>query len=121
MDAKPLKKELYEKAIELGVDCVSLEFSGGSDEGYLYVQADHGWEANWNTQEELKEHRKKVHMFESDVEEWAWTVYEYSGAGDGTSYGDTITYDLNNQTMSSQEWYHAVQKGEEYHDTLVTR
>ena len=37
MDAKPLKKELYERVAALGADIVTLEFSGGSDEGYLYV------------------------------------------------------------------------------------
>lgn len=115
MNIEPLKKELYEKAKELGVDKITLEFSGGSDEGYLYVYADR------NTEEEELAHRKKIRKLESDIDEWVWTVYEYSGAGDGTSYGDTITYDLKNGKMSTQEWAHVVEKGEELDDTLVTR
>ena len=119
MDAKPLKKELYERVVALGADIVTLEFSGGSDEGYLYVDVRGDNIARYG--ESTDEIRKEIHRLQSDIEEWAWTVYQYSGAGDGTSYGDTITYDLNNQTMSTQKWYHAVQKGEEYHDTLETQ
>ena len=119
MNAKPLKKELYERVVALGGDIVTLEFSGGSDEGYLYVEVRGDNMAQ--DVEQTDEVRKKIRDLESDIEEWVWTVYQYSGAGDGTSYGDTITYDLNNQTMSTQEWYHAVQKGEEYHDALETQ
>ena len=116
MNAEPLKKELYEKAKELGIDKITLEFSGGSDEGYLYVHSE-GPEQR-RDDDAL---RKKIHQLESDIDEWVWTVYEYSGAGDGTSYGDTITYDLKNGKMSTQEWAHVVEKGEEFDDTLVTR
>lgn len=108
MDAKPLKKELYNRAKEAGVNRIILHFSGGSDEGYLDVELNSG---------SLPKHRDLY----NDIEEWAWEVYEYGGAGDGTSYGDTITYDLDNQTMLTQEWYHAVQHGEEYRDTLETQ
>jgi hypothetical protein len=30
------------------------------------------------------------------VEDWAWSAYSYSGAGDGNDYGDDIFYDLVN-------------------------
>ena len=121
MRAEPIKKELQAKAKELGVDKIVLEFSGGSDEGHLYVQADHGWEANWNTQEELEEHRKKIHKLESDVYEWADDAYEYSGAGDGTPYGDNITYNFAEGKVTTQEWYTVEKTEEECHDTLETR
>ncbi len=120
MNAKPLKKELYEKAKELGIDKITLEFSGGSDEGYLYVYTE-GRSVPRVTQPDDEVLRKKIRQLESDIDEWVWTVYEYSGAGDGTSYGDTITYDLKNEKMSTQEWAHVVEKGEELDDTLVTR
>ena len=130
MDAKPLKKELYERLAALGADIVTLEFSGGSDQGYLYVGVEGDNIAQYmaiNGHHKFTgtfppdEIRKEIHRLQSDIEEWAWTVYEYSGAGEGISYGDTITYDLKNQTMSSKEWYHAVKEGEEYHDTLETQ
>ena len=92
MDVQPLKKELYNEAKELGVTSIHLDFSGGSDEGNLYAYTNdatpllnaHGTE----------EQRLQIRKLEGALEEWAWEVYEYSGAGDGTDYGDNITYNL---------------------------
>ena len=84
MDAKPLKKELYERVVALGGDIVTLEFSGGSDEGYLYVEIRGDNMAQYG--EQTDEVRKKIRDLESDIEEWVWTVYQYSGAGDGASF-----------------------------------
>jgi hypothetical protein len=47
-------------------------------------------------------------------------VYEYSGAGDGTDYGDNITYNLVEGKVTTQEWCHVEQLGEAYNDTLET-
>jgi hypothetical protein len=90
-----LKKEIYNKAIELGVTEIVLHFSGGSDEGYLNVEVN-----PYN------------HDLADQIEEWAWSVYSYSGAGEGTDYGDIITYDLVNERASSQEWYMRREEGE---------
>jgi hypothetical protein len=40
-----------------------------------------------------------------EVENWAWDVYSYSGAGEGNDYGDNITYDLVENTVETEEWY----------------
>lgn len=86
---QPLPKALADKAKELGITAISLEFSGGNDEGHLYVSI----APQWNTE------------FERQVEDWAWGVYDYNGAGDGTDYGDTVTYDLEKGVVEVQEWY----------------
>ena len=37
LEPKPLKKEIFDKARELGITEIQLEFQGGSDEGWVYV------------------------------------------------------------------------------------
>ncbi len=93
MNAKPLSKAIYNKAKELGVNTISLEFSGGNDEGHLHVQTD-----------------TDNYDFEKLVEDWAWEVYDYSGAGDGSDYGDNIIYDLKEGKVSTSEWFHVVKE-----------
>ena len=93
MEAQPLSKKIYNKAKKLGVEQIVLEFSGGSDEGYLHV----GLAPEQN------------HDFAQEIEDWAWEVYSYSGAGDGSNYGDNITYDLVKGEVSTEEWYDAPQ------------
>lgn len=94
--AQPLSKAIYEKAKELGVDKIILKFSGGSDEGNLYV--------------ETIPYDLSDDNFQSEIEDWAWEVYDYSGAGDGTDYGDDIVYDLKNGKVSTSEWFHVVKE-----------
>ena len=91
MHIKPLSKAIHAKAKSLGVTKITLKFSGGSDEGYLTVDLE-GVDA-YGTD------------IEKEIEEWAWSVYEYSGAGDGNDYGDDITYDLENSKVESNEWH----------------
>ena len=91
MEAQPLSKNIYNKAKKLGVEQIVLEFSGGSDEGYLHV----GLAPEQNNN------------FAQEIEDWAWEVYSYSGAGDGSNYGDNITYDLVKGEVSTEEWYDA--------------
>ena len=93
MQAQPLSKAIYNKAKELGVNTISLKFSGGSDEGHLYVQTD-----------------TDNYDFEKLVEDWAWEAYDYSGAGDGSDYGDDIVYDLKEGTVRTSEWFHVVKE-----------
>lgn len=102
MRAEPLKKELYTKAKELGIEKIILQFSGGSDEGNLNVDL----EPEWNQD------------FANAVEDWAWEVYSYSGAGDGSDYGDDIEYDLVNNKVSTSEWFTSVERGDEDADDL---
>jgi len=94
MNIEPISKELFEKLTKLGVREVTLNFSGGSDEGYLDVDLDSDLDYS------DEEARKLV----SEVESWAWDAYSYSGAGDGIDYGDTIVYDLVNRKARASEW-----------------
>lgn len=96
MIIEPLKKEIYNKAKELGIETIELRFSGGSDEGYLdvYTTPDNS-------------------ALASEIEEWAWEVYEYSGAGEGNDYGDNITYNIKEGKATSSEWFMVVNQGEE--------
>lgn len=95
MEAEPLSKVIYNKAKALGVEKIVLNFSGGSDEGYLNVTL-YPWDQNKSSE---------LNKLNVEIENWAWDVYSYSGAGDGSDYGDDIEYDLENNKVSSQEWY----------------
>jgi hypothetical protein len=97
MNAQPLSKDIYNKAKELGIEKINLAFSGGSDEGNLRVEL-FPWE------------KGEDGSFSSEIEDWAWEVYSYSGAGDGNDYGDNITYDLVEGEVSTSEWYHIVKE-----------
>lgn len=103
MDIVPLPKRILNRAKELGITSITLKFSGGSDEGYLYVTT---------------EGQKRDGEFEGEVEDWAWEVYSYSGAGEGSDYGDDITYDIANERASASEWYMSRTEGESYSQPL---
>jgi len=96
MTIEPLKKAIYDKAKELNIETIELRFSGGNDEGYLdvYTTPDNS-------------------ALESEIEEWAWEVYSYSGAGEGDDYGDNITYNLKEGKATTSEWYMARKDGDE--------
>lgn len=94
MNIEPLSKDIYNKAKSLGIEQIILSFAGGSDEGYLAVS--------------VIPHNQEAKLSE-EIEEWAWSVYHYSGAGDGADYGDDITYNLKSGEVSHSEWYHAPQ------------
>ena len=95
MTAQPIPKAIYDKAKELGITEIVLRFSGGNDEGNLSVE--HNGETFYSE-------------LEREIEDWAWKAYEYNGAGDGTDYGDDITYNLESNEVSTEEWYHVVEK-----------
>jgi len=85
---EPLSKALFEKCKKKGVNVIRLEFSGGSDEGYLEV--------------ETTPHDAEL---VDEIREWAWIAYSYSGAGEGQPYGDNITYNIEDGTVSHDEWF----------------
>jgi hypothetical protein len=93
MSPKPLPVNIYNKAKELEVTSINLHFSGGNDEGSLYVDI----HSNRNI--------KEVLVFEEEIERWAWDTYPYSGAGDGNDYGDDIHYDLENNKVKVTDWH----------------
>lgn len=102
MTIEPLNKDIYNKALALGIDRIILSFAGGSDEGYLNVGVE-PWDSNKSAE---------CNELSAEIENWAWEVYSYSGAGDGSDYGDDITYDLKNKRVSSSEWFTARQEGD---------
>jgi hypothetical protein len=96
MQAQPLSKKIYNKAIQLGIDKIELNFSGGNDEGFLDLQL----------------FPKYDEAFAGEIVAWAWGVYDYIGTGDGNNYGDNIIYDLKNKTVSTSEWSMVRQESE---------
>jgi hypothetical protein len=104
MKAEPLKKEIYNKAKELGIENITLHFSGGSDEGYLDI--------------ELMPYEKHNQEFANEIEEWAWDVYSYSGAGEGSDYGDNIEYHLKTGRVLTSEWFTSRVDGDSENDIL---
>jgi hypothetical protein len=101
MQAQPLNKKIYEKALALGIVEINLNFQGGNDEGYLYVHC-----LKEVTDDNGNVKKGSESSLDAEIEEWAWTVYSYSGAGEGSDYGDNIVYDLKDKTITTQEWYH---------------
>lgn len=117
----PLSKSLYKRAQELDLSKLQLQFSGGSDEGFLQVEAtsekveayrSYTWEEQQKHEEDnspeyqaFKALSSEIRDFEEAVDTWAWEVYSYSGAGDGSDYGDNITYDFKENVVKGDSWY----------------
>ena len=110
MEIKPLSKKIYDAALELKVEMIRLNFSGGSDEGYLDIELDGMIEAPYNNE---------LRQFEKDVQQWAWDVYSYNGAGEGIDYGDSIIYDLSNKLAHTEEWWHERHEMETDHEAFT--
>lgn len=100
MNAQPIRKDIMQKCISLGVTEFTLEFSGGSDEGNLHVSIT---PSQWDLPSADPKHTKLVDLVRM-IEDWAWDEYRYSGAGDGNDYGDNITYDIERMKVFTQEW-----------------
>jgi len=90
---QPLPARIVAKAKQLKIEIITLNFSGGSDEGCLNVDVD--------SSQEMVVPRD----FLREIEDWAWSAYHYSGAGTGSDYGDDITYDIKAGTASCQDWW----------------
>ena len=89
MNIEPLPKKIYDKAIALGITQIELHFSGGSDEGYLYVNLTGEYDED----------------FEQRVADWANSAYSYNGAGDGNDYGDDVLYSIVSKTATISSWH----------------
>lgn len=89
MEIQPLSKKIFDKAVSLGVTEIHLNFSGGNDEGYVNINL-------------LDEYNQE---FAEEIEKWVWETYDYSGAGDGSDYGDDVIYDLANKRAYVSSWY----------------
>ena len=104
----PLPKKFYERAKELKVNKITLHFTGGSDEGFLDVDL-------------ISHENVDIKDFLNDIEEWAWEVYSYSGAGDDTEYGDAYEYDIINGTMSHEEWYYVQERNNDNYELELAK
>jgi len=100
----PLPKKIYDKAKELGVGSIELEFRGGNDEGHLYVQT---VESKTDDLVKIVKRKQQLSKLETDIEIWAFDAYDYSGAGDGNDYGDDVTYNLDTMKASVSSWHMA--------------
>lgn len=97
----PLPKKFYDEAKELGISSILLEFTGGNDEGHLYV----GFVEN-KTDDLVKivKRKNRINELSMEIEEWAFDAYEYNGTGDGNDYGDDVTYNLETMKASVSSW-----------------
>ncbi len=107
VEVKPLPKDLYDRAKKLNVTKIYLEFSGGSDEGHMHVRL----EQSLNTGRSVRDnvgiwYSPKVEKLEQDVMDWMETTWHYGGGGDGRDYGDDLTYDLVENTVSTSSWHY---------------
>lgn len=91
-----LDRELYAKLRAAGIVRVDINWSGGSDEGYLDVNLYRAGDALPINDQDLS----------AAVETWAEGAFDYSGAGDGNDYGDDYVYDLLAHMVTHSEWYH---------------
>jgi len=99
MNVEPLPKALFDQITSAGIDKIHLEWRGGDDEGHLFVFGGK-FDSNNDEVTSLLEHD-----LETAIIDWAWDVYHYNGAGDGSEYGDNIAYDLKNKTVTIDSWY----------------
>jgi len=89
---KPLPMALYKELTALKVVTLKLERSGGSDEGYLE-----------STLTDEDEEYVNAESLDFNIESW-W-MSDYSGAGDGSDYGDNVTYNLDKGTATGHDWF----------------
>lgn len=113
----PLPREIYRRCIEENITSIGLRFSGGSDEGYREVEFNgpDGRHFQWKRYKD-----EKIVELMQLIDSWCNENYRFSGAGDGNSYGENITYDIVNGTVTSQEWWTQHMDGEARHDSMET-
>ncbi len=97
----PLPYEISDEANRLKIKRIYLDWEGGSDEGYLNVNTD----PSPHDSAIKPQKKKRLQALCDDIEEWAGEAWQYSGAGDGTGYGDSLVYDLENETVEVSEWF----------------
>jgi hypothetical protein len=113
----PLPLKFMTRALTADIELIIINWSGGSDEGHLDVNfKDKAGEAlsSWT------EHRPFIRALFADIEEWCYDTMDYGGAGDGSSYGDIIRYNLKEGTVSTETWWTEEVHGGEGFDTMET-
>lgn len=95
----PLTKTLRDACVDAGVKYFILRFEGGDDQGVLDVELYYKDEVGGGDSSTLTE----------SIEDWAYNAYNYSGAGDGSPYGDNYTYNLVDNTVKHDSWHSVVE------------
>ena len=111
-NAIKIPSALVSRAKKLDIGKITLRFEGGSDEGYLEVFFERRSES-WKESEQNARDRLRDAIYE-----WANEAYRYGGAGDGSRYGDDYVYDLVENTVTWNEWWQDIVKGDDRVDTL---
>ena len=121
-----LSKELFNRAKKLDIISFTLNWEGGSDEGYLYIDFEIlpkrlNGQSRWKLRETKPEYHAALEQGETDLDSWAHEAFAYGGAGDGNRYGDTYEYNLVEGTVTHQEWWMERNEGELSRDSLETQ
>lgn len=106
-----MSRELLEEAKRLGIETISVDLSGGSDEAFVDVSFD----AGSTDDKEIERARSALEESVREVvEDTVCDKYGFSGAGEGTDYGDEYEYHINSGTITKREWsYRRVDEEEE--------
>lgn len=94
----PLTKTLRDACVDAGVKYFILRFEGGDDQGFLNVEL---YYKDGETVDSL--------TLTESIQDWAYDAYNYSGAGDGSPYGDNYTYNLVDNTVKHDSWRSVVE------------
>ena len=121
-----LSKELFNRAKKLDIISFTLNWEGGSDEGYLYIDFEISpkrlnGQSRWELSDTKPEYYAALEQWETDLDRWAHETFAYNGAGDGSRYGDVYEYNLVEGTVTHQEWWMSRQEGELSRDSLETQ
>lgn len=87
-----LPAELFRKLKENNVDKLTVTLTGGNDEAIV----------DCDFQPWPKAYTSEI---ETLIDDWIYSSFNFSGAGDGTEYGTHYVYDLNAGTCYSQDFY----------------
>jgi hypothetical protein len=113
-EVKPLDKDIYNRAKAAGITSILLMFEGGSDEGFLQVDAEY---ADAEKPDNSAVENGRHESFLDDLYEWAEEAYAFDGNGDGSGpYGFDVTYNLENGLVSMETW----ETGEVYDAAIVS-
>jgi hypothetical protein len=110
-----INKNLYNLLKKHKVKGVMLKFSGGHDEGFLDMFLEYRREGDdkiYNTAH-CYDNPTIIEDIKNIVYDAAMYGFQYSGAGDGTDYGDDYYFDLDTGVIRHEEWYMV-----EYSNTL---
>lgn len=113
----PLPLKFMTRALTANIELIIIKWSGGSDEGHLNVELE---DKNGETFYLWAGNDPLLQSLFADIEGWCYDAMDYSGAGDGSGYGDIIRYNLKEGTVSTETWWTEEVYGGEGFDTMET-